>query len=91
MLATFLLAQISGTAEVAEGLARNPLAWGCALAGAAVAYLFKALLAEQRAHLETVRAGASQQREILQQIVPLASKLTEAVDTLERVTDREAA
>lgn len=78
------------TSEIAEGLARNPLAWGLALVGAACVYLFRALVAEQRAHLETVRSNAAAQREILTQIVPLSSKLTEAVDTLERVTERGA-
>lgn len=74
--------------EVAEGLARNPLAWGLVLVGAAATYLFKALMAEQRAHLETVRTNAAAQREILTQVVPLSSKLTEAVEMLERVTER---
>lgn len=84
-----VLAQVA-TSEIAEGLTRNPLAWGLVLVGAACAYLFRALMAEQRAHLETVRAAAVQQREILTQVVPLASRLTEAVDTLERVTERGA-
>lgn len=84
-----VLAQVTSEV-VAEGLARNPLAWGLALVGGACVYLFRALLAEQRAHLETVRAAAVQQREILTQVVPLASRLTEAVDTLERVTERGA-
>ncbi|GMV19034.1 MAG: hypothetical protein AMXMBFR56_72580 [Polyangiaceae bacterium] len=89
-VSTLVLAQVAATSEIAEGLAKNPLAWGLVLVGAACAYLFKSLMAEQKAHLETVRASAVQQREILTQVVPLASRLTEAVDTLERVTERGA-
>lgn len=89
-VSALVLAQAAVTSEIAEGLARNPLAWGLVLVGGACAYLFRALMSEQKAHLETVRSAAVQQREILTQVVPLASRLTEAVDTLERVTERGA-
>lgn len=93
-----MLAQIDPTAA-AESLAHNPLAYVAALALLAVGFLFRLLNEERKAHalaletartahLETVKADAKEQREILSQIVPLASKLTEGLDILERITDK---
>lgn len=83
---------------IAQGLASNPLAWGLALALAAIAYLFRELQGARVAHakeiadaqaklIETIRADAKEQREILGQIVPLAAKLTEGLEILERLTE----
>lgn len=93
-----LLAQVD-PAGAAEGLAKNPLAYIAAVLLLSLGYMFK-LYAEERtrsaaaletaraAHLETVKADAKDQREILSQIVPLASKLTDGLEILERVTDK---
>jgi hypothetical protein len=35
-----------------------------------------------------MREDAKEQREILQEVIPLAAKLVDGVDTLERVTDK---
>jgi hypothetical protein len=95
-----LLAQVDPS-TVANGLSKDlntALAWGLALALLAIAYLFKsqnderkeyakALEAAQTKLVETIRADAKEQREILSQIVPLSTKLTEGLEILERVTD----
>ena len=76
----------------------SALALGLALALAAIGYLFKSQNDERREHakaleaaqaklVETIRADAKEQREILSQIVPLSTKLTEGLEILERVTD----
>lgn len=83
---------------VANGLASNPLAWGLGLALAAIGALFKLLSDErhrsaeklealQKAHIETIKADAKEQRELLFQIIPLTSKLMQAIETVERITD----
>lgn len=85
--------------ELAQGLASNPLAWGLALALGAVGYLFKMLsedrkvfaraLEEQQASLvATLKEDAKEQREILSQIVPLASKIVDGIEALERISFR---
>lgn len=88
-------------ATVAGGFSKDlttALAWGLALALIAVAYLFrqisannaehaKEIAALNKAQFEQLRADAKEQREILQQIVPLAGKLVEGVETLERVIE----
>ena len=83
--------------ELAQGLASNPLAWGLALALGAVGYLFKmlsedrktfaqALASQQAALVETLKEDAKEQREILSQIVPLASKIVDGIEALERIS-----
>lgn len=74
---------------VAGGLASNPLAWGLALALAAIAFLFRALMSAQKELTDTIKADAKEQREILQQIVPLATRLTETAELFERLLEKE--
>lgn len=66
--------------EVAAGLAANPLAWIATIALAACGWLAKTLF-------QTVREDAKDHRETLTKIVPLAEKLTDSVEILERVTN----
>lgn len=73
-------------AAAADGLTKNPLAWGLVIAIAAIGYLFRELSAARAAHLETIKADAKEQREILTQIVPLSAKLTEGLEIIERMT-----
>lgn len=93
-----LLAQID-PATVANGLASNPLAWIAALALAASGYLFTIIMRDRKdhaaelaqvrkEHLESIKADAKEQREILGQIIPLAGKLVEGLESLERITDK---
>lgn len=83
---------------IANGLAANPLAWGLAIALVVIAYLYRKIDDERRQHgadlvaaqnklIETLREDAKEQREILSQIVPLATRLTEAIEIIERLTD----
>lgn len=84
-------------AVAANGFASNPLAWGLVAALAAVGFLFRTLSAERAAFaaalernqtqlVETLKADAKEQREILSQIVPLATRLTEGIEILERIS-----
>lgn len=66
--------------EIANGLAANPLAWITAIALGACGWLAKTLFA-------TVREDAKEHRETLIKVVPLAEKLTDSVEILERVTN----
>jgi len=72
--------------EVAKGLAESPLSWMCALLVGAVAYLWKQVRESEKAHTDTLRAHASEQKEILTEVLPLAEKLADAVEALERVS-----
>lgn len=72
----------------AEGLAKNPLAWGLALALIVIGYLFRLVIAQHEKHVETIKAAAKDQREILAQVIPLSVKLMTAIELLERITDK---
>ena len=74
-------------APIAEGLAKNPLAWGLAIALAAVAFLFRELSRERDQRILTMREDAKEHRELLKSIVPLSEKLAEGIEILEDVTD----
>lgn len=82
------LAQVDPS-TLASGLEKNPLAWGLALALLALGFLFKLLNDEKAAHLTTIKEAAKEQREILQQVVPLTTKLIEALEILERLTKED--
>lgn len=66
--------------DIANGLASNPLAWISAASLLACAWLGKTLYS-------TIREDAKDHRETLMKIVPLAEKLTDSVEILERVTN----
>lgn len=83
-----VFAQVDPTV-VANGLEKNPLAWGLALTLIALGYLFKLLNDEKTAHLVTIKEASKEQREILQQVVPLTTKLIEALEILERLTKED--
>lgn len=79
-----LLAQVDPSA-VANGLSKDPLAWGLALALVAIVFLYKQNADLRAEQLSQMRADAKEQREILQQVVPLAEKM---IEVTERLTDR---
>lgn len=97
-----VLAQVDPTAAVAGGLAggnATALAWALAIAGGVIVYLYKQvsdlrsthaaeLAALQKETKEAQKSDAKEQRELLMQIVPLSAKLTEGLESLERITDR---
>jgi apolipoprotein N-acyltransferase len=83
----------------AEGLGANFLPWALVIVLFALAWVVKAyvdqgqkhaleLAAVQKEARETQRADAKETRELLMQIVPLSAKLTEGLESLERITDR---
>jgi hypothetical protein len=93
------LAQVEAANSVADGLAKNPLAYVCALAILGAAFTLRGWLSEKDKSAATINAlnqtmivnmreDAKEQREILQEVIPLAAKLVDGVDTLERVTDK---
>lgn len=94
-----VLAQIDPKAA-ADGLV-GPAALGWIIVGLVIALLavvraYVLLGRESKAEVtamqkearETQRADAKEQRELLMQIVPLSAKLTEGLESLERITDR---
>lgn len=101
-MADRVLAQIDPTAAVAQGLSggnAQALAWGLAISLAVIAYLYKQISDLRREHAvelaakskelaDQLRADAKEQREILSQIVPLAAKLVDALEAVERLTDQ---
>lgn len=74
---------------IANGLASNPLAWMLALALVAIGYLFRLVIATNAKLIEAHQTNSKEQREILSQIIPLVTQLTEAIEILERLTDTE--
>lgn len=81
-----VLAQID-PGVAADGLAKNPLAWGLVLAILAIGFLYRELSAARSQLIETIKSDAKEQQSLLAQIVPLSSKLTEGLESLERLTD----
>jgi hypothetical protein len=72
---------------IASGLASNPSAWLLTLALAALVYLYKARSDDQKVFLDRVLAQEAAHRETIMRIVPIAEKLTDSVEILERVTN----
>lgn len=82
-----ILAQID-PANLAEGLAKNPLAWLLVIALMTVGFLFRELRTEQAARIAAADAANKEIQEILREVIPLTTKLTNAVDLLDRVVDK---
>ncbi len=76
-------------ASIAEGLVKNPLAWIAALLLCAVAYLFKELRAADKATLDRSIAAEAAHRATLEKVIPVADRLTQAVEILERLSNRD--
>lgn len=74
---------------VAEGLGRDFLPWALGLTLLTLAVLGKHVLDLNRERLEDQRAHAKEMRELLMLVVPLSTKLTEALEIVERITDRQ--
>lgn len=74
---------------IAEGLVKNPLAWISALLITVVAYLFKELRAADKATLVRADAADAAHRETLMKVLPIAEKLTSAVEIMERLAVRD--
>ena len=74
-------------AQIAQGLIDHPTAWLLALALAAIAYLYKARSDDTKEFFKSMQAQEAAHRETIFRIVPIAEKLTAAVEVLERVTN----
>lgn len=74
--------------QIAEGLTSHPTEWFAALLLGAVIYLFKELRARDAQAIVTVIEQEKAHRETLARVVPLAEKLTEGVEILERVSNK---
>ena len=74
-------------AQVAQGLIDNPTAWLLALALAAIAYLYKDRSDDTKEFIKMITEQEAAHRETIFRIVPIAEKLTAAVEVLERVTN----
>ena len=77
---------MNSLSEVATGLAQNPLAWFSTLLIAAVVYLWKQVRDGNDKHLATLQLEKTEQKELMMMVIPLAEKLGEAVESLERIT-----
>lgn len=95
-----LLAQIDPKAA-AEGLGANFLPWALVLTLVALAFVVRYAISQNTAHAAAVaamhaeqltaqRENAKEMRELLMQIVPLSTKLTEALEIVERLTNRNS-
>lgn len=72
---------------LAEGLAKNPAAWLLASSLVALAYLYKDRAALQKEFIDTVMKQEAAHRETLIRIAPLAEKLSDSIEALERISD----
>lgn len=74
--------------QIAAGFTEHPTAWMAALLLGAVVYLFKELRAKDAASIISIMEQEKAHRETLSRVVPLAEKLTEGVEILERVSNK---
>lgn len=74
--------------DIAKGLSESPLAYVTAILLLVSAYLYKQARESERTLLETIKENSKEQREILSEVLPLSEKLSDAVEALERLSDR---
>lgn len=72
--------------DLANGLQHSPLAWILGLALIVIGYLYKGREDDQRKTLEMLMAKETAHRETLMQVLPIAEKLGDSVEALERIT-----
>ncbi len=72
--------------DLATGLQHSPLAWILAVALVTIAFLYKGREDDQRKMLELLMAKEAAHRETLMQVLPIAEKLGDSVEALERIT-----
>lgn len=83
----FPLAQIDPN-NLADGLAKNPLAWLLVVALFSLAYLFRELRAEQEKRIVSSDTANKELQGVLREIIPMSTKLTDAVGVLDRALDK---
>lgn len=72
--------------QIATGLQNSPLAWILGIALIVIGYLYKGREDDQRKTLEMLMAKEAAHRETLMQVLPIAEKLGDSVEALERIT-----
>jgi hypothetical protein len=72
--------------DIANGLVEHPTQWMLALTLIALAFLYKARSDDSKASLETILKLEGEHRETLVKIIPVAEKMTDSVEALERIT-----
>ncbi len=72
--------------DIAEGLQHSPLAWILAVALAVIGYLYRGREADQKRLVDMMTEKETQHRETLMKVLPIAEKLGDSVEALERVT-----
>lgn len=95
------IAQVGGVGVdvLANGLATSPITWIAALSLFANVYMFRQLQAQAKdfdarveairaAQLEATRQDGKEQVALLMQVLPLSSKLGDAVELAERLSHR---
>lgn len=82
-----VLAQIDPN-NLAEGLAKNPLAWLLVVALFSIWFLFRELRAEQAARIADAAKANEVIQEVLREVIPLTTKLVGAVELLDRAVDK---
>ena len=83
-----VLAQVGDAGVVAEGLAKNPLAWGCVILLLTCGWLARTLLASYEARLNDLQTYNDRTMSTLTSVITLGLKQTEATDVLDKALDR---
>ncbi len=72
--------------QLAAGLATSPLSWILALSLVVIGYLYRARENAQKEFLDMVMKQEGSHRETLMKVLPIAEKLGDSVESLERIT-----
>lgn len=73
-------------AQLAKGLAENPTSWFLAIMTIVVGYLYRSRENSQKAFLDMVLSQEASHRDTLMKVLPIAEKLGDSVEALERIT-----
>lgn len=72
--------------DLATGLQHSPLSWILAIAIITIGYLYKSREEDQRKTMELLMQKEAAHRDTLMQVLPIAEKLGDSVEALERIT-----
>jgi hypothetical protein len=73
--------------DLANGLQHSPLAWILALCLVVIGYLYRGREQDQKDKLEKLMAKEAEHRATLEKVIPIAEKLGDSVEALQRITD----
>lgn len=84
-----LLAQVDAVKPLADGLGSpNFLGYALAIVLLVTGYLFRELRLEQEKRIAAEREANKEIQGILREVIPLTTKLTDAVELLDRAVDK---